>query len=92
VNVVLYEARDGSHRLEFNQVLELRAVEIFTLQFLTADDEFVNQQAQYRYEKIAYELALQKAMLAEFKKYMHSRNPVLMRSIDKPKARGTRRI
>jgi hypothetical protein len=87
VAVALYEAQDGSRRLEFNQLLELRAVEIFKLQFAPASTEFVEQQAQYRYETLAWKLAVKKAMLAEFKRYMHSRNPVLMKAIDgRPKS------
>jgi hypothetical protein len=50
VTAVLYETRDGGRRLDFNQLLELRAVEIFSLDFESADREFVDRQAQYRYE------------------------------------------
>jgi hypothetical protein len=91
VNATLYEAQDGSRRLEFNQLLELRAVEIFKLQFDQASPEFVDNQAQYRYEKLAYELALKKRMLAGFKKYMSSRNPVLMKAIDGKGSKSPRR-
>jgi hypothetical protein len=82
VNAALYEAQDGSRRLELNQLLDLRAIEIFKLQFDAADSSFIDQQAQYRYERLAYALALKKQMLAELKKYMHSRNPVLMKAIE----------
>jgi hypothetical protein len=81
--IVTYERDDdGVQSLEFRQQLELTAVPIFSLKFEAPGGEFLHQQAQYRYERLGYDLACKNAMLDEFKRYMHSRSPLVMRSID----------
>jgi hypothetical protein len=79
---------DGNQYLEFRQQLEFTTVPIFSLQFEAASGEFLDRQAQYRYEKLAYEIACKRAMLGEFKKCLRARSPVLMRSINRTAAKS----
>jgi hypothetical protein len=84
VTSTLWEEEESDKpTLVFTQLLDLRAVEIFRISFQKPGPEFIDQQAQYRYEKLAYELQCKRLMLSEFKRFMQSRNPVLMRSMAK---------
>jgi hypothetical protein len=72
-------------------LLELRAIEIFKITFANARPEFIDRQVQYRYEKLVYELACKKLMLSEYKRHMHARNPLFLKSIDGKAPRSPKR-
>jgi hypothetical protein len=82
ITVIFYEEGNGTGTLEFNQLLDLRAVEIFKIRFTEAPPEFIAKQVQHRYEKLNFEFRQRKLMLAKFKQEMQSRNPILYRAID----------
>ena len=80
--VKFVEDEDGSGVMEFNQLLDLKSVEIFRLKFVPSQPDFVGEQAQYRYSVLAFELARKKALCAEFTRQMQSKNPILLRAIN----------
>jgi hypothetical protein len=82
--VTFIEGEDGDGRLEFTQLLQLKAVEIFRLKFEASQPELVQKHVQYRYNKLAAQCAEKKLMVSEFNKQMQSRNPILLRAINGP--------
>jgi hypothetical protein len=89
--LVTFEQDDeGNQFLEFRQQLEFTTVQIFSLKFEAASGEFLDRQAQYRYEKLAYDIACKRAMLGEFRKCLRSRSPVIMRCLDGAAAKSPR--
>ncbi|OHT05379.1 hypothetical protein TRFO_05966 [Tritrichomonas foetus] len=74
--------------MEFLQILELKAVEIFRIRFTPSDPEFVQDQVQYRFDQITQKLAYKKAYLKEFDNQFKTKNPILYRTV----AKGPRSI
>ena len=73
--------------MEFLQILELKAVEIFKIHFEPSAPEFVQEQVQYRFNQINKQLAYKKAFLNEFNKQIQTKNPILYKTLTKsPKA------
>jgi hypothetical protein len=81
VTVIFWE-EDDDPLLVFTQNLELLSVDIFKIKFEKPDQEFIQRQAQYRYQKMASELAYKKSMLSEFKKQLQARSPVLVKELE----------
>ena len=69
----------------FQQILELKAVEIFKLKFVPSKPEFVQDQVQYRYNKIKELLKYKKEFLTEFDRQVQSKNPILAKSLKSPR-------
>jgi hypothetical protein len=82
ITVIFWEEGEGSGRLEFTQLLGLKAVEIFKIPFRPSSTEFITGQVQYRYDKLSFESKRKKLMLVKFKQEMRSRNPILYHAID----------
>jgi hypothetical protein len=82
ITATFWEEDDGSGTLEFNQLLDLKAVEILKIVFQRSSPDFVAQQVQHRYEKLRFELNRRKLMLKKFKQEMQLRNPILYKQID----------
>ncbi|OHT00903.1 hypothetical protein TRFO_32285 [Tritrichomonas foetus] len=72
-----------SATMEFLQILELKAVEIFKIRFIPSDPLFVQDQVQYRFDQINKQLAYKKAYLTEFDKQIQSKNPILYKALTK---------
>ena len=79
--VKFIEEEDGSGVMEFDEILELKSVEIFRIKFQLSDQEFAQQQAQYRYSVLAFEVARKKALVTEFHRQMQLKNPILLKAI-----------
>jgi hypothetical protein len=82
ITVIFLEEGEGSGTLEFTQLLDLKAVEIFKIPFKPSNAEFIAGQVHYRYNKLSFESKRKNLMLAKFKQEMQSRNPILYRAID----------
>lgn len=79
--VKFIEEEDGSGVMEFDEILDLKSVEIFRIKFSISDQEFTQEQAQYRYSRLAFEVARKKALVAEFHRQMQLKNPILLKAI-----------
>ncbi|OHT06542.1 hypothetical protein TRFO_25432 [Tritrichomonas foetus] len=82
--IVFIEENDGSGVMEFLQILELKSVEVFKINFVPSDPEFIQLQVQYRFNQLYGQLAKNKAILHEFNKQLQSKNPILLKSINTP--------
>ena len=82
--VIFVEENDGSGAMLFSQALDLKSVEVLKLKFDLVDPEFVQKQVQYRFDQMRAFLDKNKAILAEFNKQMHSKSPILLKSINNP--------
>lgn len=82
--VVFIEENDGSGIMQFSQALDLKSVEVLKLKFELVDSEFVQKQVQYRFDQMRAFLDKNKAILTEFNKQMHSKSPILLKSINNP--------
>jgi hypothetical protein len=79
--VIFMENQDGGGSLEFAEMLELKAVDFFKVWFSPSPPDFVQKQAQYRYNRYACDLSSRKFMIHQFAKYLESRNPILFRAL-----------
>jgi hypothetical protein len=68
--------------LEFNQLFELRAIEIFKLHFTAIDPQELTGHVQYRYDKLSFDLAQKRAILHETTRLIHARIPVIFRKVE----------
>jgi hypothetical protein len=81
ITVVLWRDDDGSGVLEFNQLLGLKAVEIFKIHIPVAGADLVSQQIQYRYDRLRFELVRRRRMLEKLRQELLLRNPIRYRQI-----------
>lgn len=81
VKFIVEDEDEGSGVLQFDQILEIRSVEIFHIKFERSEPLFIQTQAQFRYSTLAFNVARQKAMCVELNKQMHAKNPVLLKTI-----------
>jgi len=67
--------------IEFFQTLRLRKVEIFGLQFHRSEKEFIEAQAQYRFNKYKSELEKKKREYDEIIRKIEAKNPSIAKRI-----------
>lgn len=81
---VKFEQReDYGGRLVFMQKLRLRQVEVFSIEFVLADDDLVRNQAQHRFNKLRMELAQKSNEYEQQMQRLEKKNPSLARNIRK---------
>ena len=81
---VKFEQReDYGGRLVFLQKLRLRLLEVFSIDFVLADDELVRNQAQHRFNKLRMELAQKANEYEQQMQRLEAKNPSLARNIRK---------
>lgn len=80
--VTFVENNDNTFTMNFLQMTEFKAVEIFSLNFVPSNDDLIQLHAQYRYTQMFNQLQLKKKMLQEFKSQMESKNPTLLKTMN----------
>lgn len=83
--ITFVRENNNTMTMEFLQILELKAVEIFKLKFEPSNPEFVQDQVQFRYNKIKELLKYKKEFLTEFDRQVQSKNPILAKSLKSPR-------
>lgn len=83
--ITFVQENNNTMTMEFLQILELKAVEIFKIKFIPSNPEFVQDQVQFRYNKIKELLKYKKEFLTEFDRQVQSKNPILARSLKSPR-------
>ncbi|KAK8900052.1 hypothetical protein M9Y10_002375 [Tritrichomonas musculus] len=83
--ITFVQEDDQSMTMEFLQILELKAVEIFKLKFIPSNEVFIQDQVQFRYNKIKEMLKYKKEFLTEFDRQVQSKNPILAKSLKSPR-------
>ena len=81
------DPEDGSGVMTFLQVLRLRSVEVFHLDFEQSSEEFTQKQAQYRFQKLKIELQKKANDLKQNYTFLEEKRPALTRQIQQSIAR-----
>lgn len=88
--ITFEEEESGAGTMNFLQMTEFKAVEIFRIKFDLSNEQRIQEYAQFRYTQLFNQLQLQKKMLAEFNSQMKSKNPTLLKKINESPKKVTK--